>query len=55
MPNLRTLGNPFWVKSKESRMEKKKERTNAVKSGHYILPGIAKGSARTSLGPIVKG
>ena len=36
------------------RKRKKKEREKKVgNSGHYVVPAIPKGSAHTSLGPIV--
>ena len=46
MQNFRTLGQPFL--GEEFGPEKKKK--NAVNSGHYVLPAMPKGSARTLCG-----
>ena len=47
MQNFITLGQ----RRKVTRLDRKKERKHAVKSGHYLLSATPKSSARNSLRP----
>ena len=56
MQNFITLGQPLLGEKYFTQQEerRKKERNNPKNNGHYIPAATPKGSAHTSLGPIMK-
>ena len=50
--NVRTIGQLLLGQSKDLR-EKEEEEKIMPKRGHFVLPAMPKGSARTLLGPTV--